>query len=343
MPLNDMYYVGGGAGASFDAGQRRDLDQEQLRQQIQEYQLKNQQSQIMNPLLAQHQQGLNDTIQAQLPGVQGQSASQSAKGQVDTAGVGDNISEHHSKVMTQLDADQLTQMKAMGEKFSQAGAYLASIPSTTTPAGNTRILAAQQIAQQYGLHPDSPQYQSLMSTDPEKLPGVLQNLGKQMSLSSGDFLQKRAMEQDRTKALIENSNTAADSREEVARINHANDLEKYRLAAERAKKHANIEQMITQITSDPNWKANPAAVEQYSALMKSATVLRNSSANGYQNAELLNQDSPGQRADTAISDVIGPQKAAPSPEALPAGMKQVGTSKGRPVYEDSHGKRFLGK
>ncbi len=350
MPLSSQFTIGGGLSDAYNAGQQRDLDQAKEQQLIQQYQLQNQQSQIMTPLLAQHQQGLNDTLQAQLSGVQGQSASQLAKGQVDTAGVGDNISEHHSKVMTQLDADQLSQMKSMGEKFSQAGAYLASIPSTTTPAGNTRIIAAQQIAQQYGMQPDSPQYQSLMSTDPEKLPGVLQNLGKQMSLSSGDFLQKRAMEQDRTKALMDNAKTAADSREEVARINHENDLKKYgsklsiTLAQLSPEKRLGYLQSIKPDGSDPDqyaiWEG------QMADMAKMVNFANQSKAASLNPALVAGAEIPTNASNLqSYTNQPNPAGTATTPVApkAPPGMKQVGTSKGRPVYEDSNGKRFLGQ
>lgn len=344
MPLSSQFTIGGGLADAYNLGQQRDLDQDKERQLIQQYQLQNQQSQIMNPLLAQHQQGLNDTLQAQLPGVQGNSASLNAKGQVDSAGVEGNIAEHRYKVLTNLDADQLTQLKSMGEKFSQAGAYLASIPSTTTPAGNTRILAAQQIAQQYGMQSDSPQFQSLMATDPEKLPAVLQNLGKQMTMSSGDFLQKRAMEQDRTQALMDNAKTAADSREEVARINHANDLKKYSsklqisLAQLSPEKRLGYLQSIKPDGSDPDQYA--IWQDQMTDMAKTVNFANQSKAASLNPALVAGADIPTNASNLqTYTNQPNPQSTAVK---APPGMKQIGTSQGRPVYEDNNGKRFLG-
>lgn len=312
MNLNDMWTNTTGASDAYDAGVHRDLQNSQLEQQLQEYRLKNQQSEAMNPLLQQHQRGLNDTLNAQLSGVMGQSSSLKAKGDVDRAMVPDEIHAKRSKIYSQLDDDQLKMLKNIGEKYSQVGAYLEGVPNTTTPAGNTRMMAAQKIAQQFGLKPGTEEYDSMMEIPPEQMPQMLQHLGKTMAMQGHDFMQKRTMEQDRTGAMVANANTMAGSRTDVANIQAEARIKAAQLASQRAAQHANIEQKISQITSDPNWKTNPAAVEQYSALMKSATVLRNSAANGYQNAELLNQDNPARRADTAIEDVLGNQGAPKS-------------------------------
>lgn len=347
MALSSMFTIGSGASDAYDSGVQRDMDQDKERELIRQYQLQNQQSQVMNPLLAQHQQGLNDTLQAQLPGVAGNAASLKARGQVDSGTVDSDIASKRSRVLEQLDSDQLKQLKNMGEKYSQAGAYLASIPNTTTPAGNTRMIAAQKLAEQYGMSADSPQFQAIMQHDPEQLPAVLQKMGNDMAMSSGDFIQRRAMEQDRTKALMENAKTAAGSREEVARINHQNDLAKYSQKLQISLQNLSPEKRLAYLDAQKPDGSDPDQISiwqgQRADAAQTVNFINQSKAASLNPALVSGAEIPTNASN--LNNYLSTNKPAPSstPTEAPAGMKLVGTSKGRPVYEDSTGKRFLGK
>lgn len=273
-------------------------------------------------LKVQQEQALIANTQAQLGGYQGRSMSDLAKGQLDTAILPNEITSKNADLEAKTSTSKAESLSSAGTKLGQIGTFMESIPSVDTPAGNSRVIALKQIAAKYNIPEDFPILQEILKTNPNDLPKALKTLGTNLAMNAGDFQQKRAIEQDKTQALIANADTSAEARKYAADKGLEGRLATAEAAAQRATAHANIEQKIAAITSDPGWKSDPAKVSQYTTLMKSASVLRNAAANGYQNAELLGQDTPGARADSVINDVVG-DTGKPSASSDEASAKQA--------------------
>lgn len=144
-----------------------------------------QQQDQMNPMLLDQQRLANQTTQAQLPGVVGNSQSLAARGQVDQAGVPDNIATNASNSRLKLDSNRVEMMQNYGQKMSLLGATMQNQPAVVRAA-----MMHEQLPKM-GIDPDSEDGKYVMSMTPEQLALT----GKQMSLVAAKHQQEMDKEQ----------------------------------------------------------------------------------------------------------------------------------------------------
>jgi len=216
--LGDMFQNLGPATASMFAGEREQLAQdaslqEQLKQQqaIREAQLKNTQSEAMNPLLVAHQQATN-------------------AGQLDTnrkaaveAALAEGTKDY--KLQEASNTAELDRLKTASQKQSmfadtlgKAGVQLQGVPPVQ------RFAALGEMAKQAGFDINNPAFagiiQQAQKADPNKLPQLLTGFSQQLAQlaakNSTAYIQAIDVAKEHAKATENNARIMAASRENVA-------------------------------------------------------------------------------------------------------------------------------
>jgi len=176
--------LGPGTGAAW-AGEREalaqqaDLQEQLLQQQRQrELMLKNAQSEKINPLLVQHQGLQNQGLELGLSGITADSSLKATNAAKAAGTLATDISAGNSNNQTTIGANQVKQGLANGQLLAQAAATLEATPP---------VLRTQQLMgmlKQYGIDPQSPQVQGIVSKiPPEQMPAALRKLGEQVARS----------------------------------------------------------------------------------------------------------------------------------------------------------------
>lgn len=263
----------------------------------------------------QQAQAVTANTQAQLGGYQGDSMSRLAKGNEDQATLGSSIEAKNAANRLSTNQSQATDLVTTGQKLGQAGAMLQSIPSFNTPAGNSRVLALHQLAQQYGIPTDHPVFQELSQMDPENIPKALQTLGTNLAMSDSKFQGQRAIEQDKTQASLTNNENTTQAKITAAQIAADARVQSAQLMMQRMQQHMSLEQRLSQLLQvpadqrDQNWSKN------YSDTYKTVVGARQAAANNYLGPEIMSGQAattPGQRTDSTINDVTGGSKPSQS-------------------------------
>ncbi|CAB4240550.1 hypothetical protein UFOVP39_2 [uncultured Caudovirales phage] len=216
--LGDMFQNLGPATASMFAGEREQLAQdaslqEQLKQQqaIREAQLKNTQSEAMNPMLLAHQQATN-------------------AGQLDTnrkaaveAALAEGTKDY--KLQEAQSTAELDKLKTASQKQSmfadtlgKAGVQLQGVPPVQ------RFAALGELAKQAGFDINNPAFagiiQQAQKADPNKLPQMLTGFSQQLAQlaakNSAAYIQAIDTHKIQADATKEAARIAATSRENVA-------------------------------------------------------------------------------------------------------------------------------
>lgn len=230
--LGTMYQNGMGASASLLGGSMAANAQAQDAQKLQAMQLENQQSAVMNPLNAQFKQGQINQQGAELPGIQGQSASLVAKGGEDMALMSQKIAAKISSMSTQIGADGLAKMGQDADKMLHA----ASIAQQYPPAMQKQIFAKAVAA--YGGDVNSPMFKGLGQLPDDKFLDAVNATGKGMVTASMKYQQESSMAKahaDSQERIAAGNNQAS---RDVADING-----KSRLAAAQARAKAMVDSL----------------------------------------------------------------------------------------------------
>lgn len=337
MDLNTMYQNGMGPMASFFAGQSAVKDQQMADAHLRAKQMENDQSAVMNPLNAQFRQGQINQQGAELPGIVGQSQSQASQGSYDTQTLVPKVAARFSQLGDQVGADGMRQMGRDGEIATQIAPVLKQFP----PALHKEV--ATRMFQMYGGSPDSPILTGIGNVDDAHVAQSLSTVGAGMALASQDYLTKSNLEkqkldseksiaQGHDAASMSNAHTMADSRVQAAEKK-----------AQQAFDHMNMNQKMAFLSSRiASGDATDAEKSQYIDLdnrIKAQNAAR---------VPTLPNNMTG--SPTQIDSVTNPggfdlpnkPGGAPQAAAVPHGqLKQVGTSGGRPVFEDDKGNRFI--
>lgn len=178
--LSDLFQVAPGT-AAFGLGQQQssDLataaaDRQRLQQLIQQIQIKNQFDQQNNPLLLQHQQGLNDTQAAQLPGVQADSSLKVTNANNAAAMAPGVVAAGNAQNAGKVTAAHATALSQVGQMIASMGASLANVP---VPARQGALAA---LAKSSGMADDPAGQQILQQfsqVSPDQLPQALTQYG----------------------------------------------------------------------------------------------------------------------------------------------------------------------
>lgn len=300
----------------------------------------------------------NQTSQAQLPGIQGQSMSQQASGQQAQANLPNAIAQAKSEALAHMSDNDAKMTTNMGGQIAQFGAMLENIP---VPA---RAAAVTQFASRFNMTADSPLIKGLLQADPSQLPGVVKSLGTNMVQLSSDYTKQSGLVGQKVQGQITVAQTRADAARDAANIRETGqiDVAKLNVASkeELAKFSANVRQQL-QDTKAKNtdqlvalrtqqYQANPTpetqmALDQATKIKQAVTqvpVLSKEFQDASTEQNILGSNMapntiPKPNPSPAMSfPTAGATQASPTPQPQtatpPTGSKQVGTQGGKPVY-----------
>jgi hypothetical protein len=232
--MSDLGFMFNANGPAYLAGQARDED-------------------ALNNL---HKGLQNQTLQAQLPGVQGQAATQAAQGQYDTQMLPTKLQVGQSDANTKIDANTFAQMGELGEKANTMACILDTIP----PAA--RGAAFQKYAGDLGF-PTQGLDKALQNVSPDTLPDMLRTLSSKITQGTAKYQTEMA----RTNAEQAGANTrntatnaanldsrmyTADSRVQSTQITADARMEAERIKARTAiqKQSQALDMAMTKLTPD---------------------------------------------------------------------------------------------
>ncbi len=345
--LQTMFNNGLGSFASIQAGQQAAEEQqkqaqaaEMQKQLLQEQVLKNQQTQAMNPLDQMFRQGQVNQQQAQLPGLQAQSDMLGSQARVQQGTEASQIAQGLSKASTQIGEDGMKRMKDDATKAIQAAALLDTIPVMQRPA------AFQSTMEKYGADPNSSFVKSFTNVPPDQLPTQLRNMGQGMALASEKYIQDKAQQDSVNKTHLEAARIGAGATLGAAKIAADSRMEVARQAASArqqmaANKPKSTDQAIAALSAIPESERSQDEWNQLQLLSKQRIAERSAAINPMA-AQMTGQPNAMATAQGQSPVQVPQQQSAPQAPAAPAGMKMVGTSDGKPVYENAQGQLFIG-
>lgn len=206
------------------------LKQQELQQTIAKMQQEREQSSQMNPLLLQKQQLLNQTMQAELPGIleklkESQLKNKATEGTLDTTIAATNA-ENNNK----MDKEKYDQMGRMSQAFINMAPELEQVPAPARLSYMTGKLKS------FGIDPNHPFVQSLttkLGQNPDAMPDTLYKIGSRMG-------QVQALQNPAYLSHVEGAKIGADSAQKVANIHAGATLGAARIAADSREEIANL-------------------------------------------------------------------------------------------------------
>lgn len=176
--------------------------------------------------------------------------------QLNRSQLGNKITAANTAFDLDQDAARMKKQAAYGEKLSSIAAQLSSMPPPM------RNAAFREMALEAGIGLDNPRAQQFLSTDPNKLPGLLNEIGSGMAKSSAEFIRKMAEDKQKQDAEMAKQKYASDSSAGASRYATDKGFEK--------------SQLSTQAKSDFLGALRKAAdpVKQYSMLQSEATRIQ---------------------------------------------------------------------
>jgi hypothetical protein len=308
--LNTMYNNGMGSLASYYMGQQQGDEQQKRALDLRAKELKNQFDAQANPLELRQKQATLDQMAAQLPGLQGQSASMVAKGVEDTSMLSSKMAAGLAKHMSQLGEEGITQMKQEGERAMQAAQVLQKYP----PHMHKQIFT--QLSQQYGGNPNGPVAKAILSIPDDQFLEGVKAMGEGMALATSQFTQTRTLKRDENESQERINARNNEAKVEAARLAAEARAKAEKLRAEARQTGLTPEKQLTSLLMIPEPDRTPADWDAIGSLQKliytKATLGSNSTT-----AEVLGSETPTDRA----ARLAQPNRpAAPPQAATPSGQ-----------------------
>lgn len=320
--LDLMFQNGMKSTGSYALGQQLANEQQMNAAKLQEQQLANENAATMNPLNAQFKQSQIDQMQAQLPGIVGQSKSQVAQGDYDAETNAKRIASRLSDLDNQIGVNGMQQMGRDGEAALALASSLDQYPTYMH-----KEVAANAI-KQYGGDPSSPLFAGIFSGADTDVSKKLKAVGSGMAMASSSYMQKNALQEAELK-----------NRANIAAGNNATTIQAAKISAEsrlaaaqaraQAVKHMNTDQAIAYLEMQSD--RTPEEDQHLRNLKEQRLKERAAGANAVP-ATILGQPTPLQNAAAAAGGT------PPAPASAQA--KQVvrtGTLNGRKVVQYSDG------
>lgn len=260
--LQLMFQNGMPSVGAMGLGQGMAADREMQAQKLRAATMENDQAAVMNPLNAQFKQGQITQQGAELPGIQGQSASFAAKGTEDTSVLATKIASHMSALSTSIGNDGMVQMGQDGEKLAHAAQIIKQYP----PALQKQAFA--KAVQQYGGDVNSPTFKGVLQVPDEQFQQAAEAMGKGMALAGQKYTQEStaaSSAQASHEKIASGNNTTS---ENVARIAAASRVEAANARSKAAMNHMNMDQKITYLSGIPEGDRTEAESVQLNSLAK---------------------------------------------------------------------------
>lgn len=341
--LDTMFQNGMKASGAFALGQQLPVEQQTNQANLQSMMLANQSAAQLNPLRAQLMQGQIDqtgaqtaNMQAELPGLQANSSMLGTKADIETKTAAAQIAQRLSSLNNQIGVDGVQKMGRDGTIALQASQALSKYP----PALHKEVF--QKIVEQYGGDPNSPTFKGLYNMPDGQFQKAAATLGQGMVMNSGDYLQKvelTKMDNDsrerqsagNNRATIEAAKIGADSRVNAAKAR-----------VEGMKSTLGIDKTIASLESQKAQNGGVLPPEYEDELNRLKVQQLQTHPTNNVAPQMIGMPTS---YDNARSAVTGAAPAGPNNtgavSAPQGGLKQIGTSGGRPVFEDAQGNRFI--
>jgi hypothetical protein len=335
--LNTMFQNGMGNLAALQMGQQSGLDRQGMQADLMSKQLANQQTQqqinqadVMNPLNAQFMQGRLAAQQAELPGIVGQSQSTAAQGQYDTQVLGKKVAARLSQLGDQIGSDGMRKLGRTGEIAMQTAQILSQYP----PALHKQL--APQIMQQFGVDPNDPVLKGVENMPDSEVVKSLATLGSGMSMASGDFLQKSALEAQRTAAQRDIATGNNETQRYVADTAANSRIQAAEKRVQSMYAKMNTDQKISTIEDEiAEGTASPARVEELHRLQAQRLKERAAGANALP-AQMTGQSTPLQNAAAAVQGT----QAIPVPQGKTIPQGAIEMLKSNPKLRDQFDAKY---
>ena len=165
-----------------------DSERQRLAQLVNALQLQNQQSELMNPLLRQHQDLANQGLQAGLPGIAAKSSQEESLAKLKSGTLQSDIDVGNSNNAATMSKNQAQMLNDAGVSFGKLGATLENVPDEP----GKRQLALRSYADQLGMTKTQAGQmflQQLSSVPSAQLPQKLQQMGQNYLKMSEPYLQ----------------------------------------------------------------------------------------------------------------------------------------------------------
>lgn len=311
--LSTMYQNGMGNIASLYAGQNQSNARRKSDMDNRAAELKYQFDRQSQPLELRQKQATLDQMAAQLPGIQGQSASAVSKGVEDTSLLANKLALKLSEMSTQVGDEGMKRMGQEGERALKAAEIIKSYP----PHMHKDIF--MKVSQQYGGDPNSPMTKGILAMPDAEFATGLQAMGEGMALASQKFVQESTHKKNENDSQ-ERTNTADNTRAiEVARIQAESRIKAAEQKTELAMSKMSTDQKIAFLTSIPPGERTEAETTQLNELSNQRLAERtagNPSVAPTVMGQPTNQATARDTADALFPRT--PQAQAPAPAGAPS-------------------------
>jgi hypothetical protein len=212
--------------AAFMTGGQQALDDDtqttktrELQQLIQKYQIENQQSQIMNPLLAAHQGLANDSLSAQIPGQRAQSQTLQQTADIGAATMPGVIAKTNATNAASTQKAGLQSASDMTKFLTDSAGELDNVPAPARMGYlSQKLLAGNQ-------NPNDPKVAAtlrmLSQLPPDQLPNTLRKMASTLNSQQPAYQQ-----------AVDTTKITADAHERAAAGNNAATIKAAQIAAD---------------------------------------------------------------------------------------------------------------
>lgn len=305
--INSLYNNGAGSLASFFTGQEQSASRQKQEQAMQYERQKMQQEAALHPLDVRQKQATLDQMAAQLPGLQGQSASMVAKGVEDTSGLAQKLALNLEKISGQIGEEGMKKLKQEGERALQAAAAMANLPP------HTHKQVFQQFSQQFGGDPNSPMSKAILAMPDAEFAKGLKALGEGMALASSKFIQDTSLKKQENDSQEKINKQNNDARLEAERIKAEARAKAEGIRAASRQQGLSFEKQLNLLTAIPETERTPDDWNRMTEL-KTMMYTKSSLSGNATTPEILGQETPTDRAKRLAQPENRP--ATPAPNAV---------------------------
>lgn len=333
--------------ASFYAGQQIAQNREREQANLATIMQQQERERQMLPLDLETKRAAIAEQNARLPGLEGMSMQQQAAGKLAQGTLSDAIAAKMAGFKADASDAQVKILDNTAQKLQKAAIAVkqAGVPTMMVPEAMRKTLA------EYGLDESNPFVQGILKVPPEQMVAIADQIGTGIAKASPANIQNTA-QQAQAQANARAINTESRlSQEKIAAGNNATQLEIARMnnqgrlqaaqARQALQRPMSTDQTIAHLSMIPESERTPEEQAALVNLSKQRLAERAAGANALP-AQVMGVSTPQQNAQGA-TPFSQPQAAPPiTPQTLPNGMRMIGTSKGKPVYENAQGQRFIG-
>lgn len=251
-----------------------EVERQRLAQLVQELQLKNQQSQGMNPLLQQQQQLQNQGLQAGLPGIQAKSLMDQLTAQQKQGTIGTDTAAINSGNISKIRQNKSSDLASLQQDLLKYGSTLNNVPVPMRAS----VLHSLMVAGGHNMDdPASAQLLQSITADPENMPQNLQkaaeHLGNIAKVQDPNYLGHIEGSRITADSHIKGAQIGAGATIGAAKIGAASreDVQaaKNELLLQKLQQSQNIQARIVELSKQPQTPETVATIQELTRIGQS--------------------------------------------------------------------------